>query len=363
MKFLTIAFFCFFSTTVFSQMRYQADDILNELKKLNSFHMDKYSDYTVLNPGDSHRSKTNILSKSLYFEGLMNLFKIYADDEYYQFAEDWSIYNEWELAGGSNTKNITDYYSGKVYIDLFKLAPEGARIRSIRSSCEMYINSVSQLDYIDESFFFIVAPILSKMSSLSHEKLFADRAIERLNLYKRKETFNKKMNLWGVTNSKKCINNYIRTGENEMILYGMLAIINDLDEQDTRRAPLIKDFHKATSNYRKFTNNPKLLSNENLSNIDKDELISELIWLYILSKGINSGLLKADDYIYYIDNMLNNCILSMITKDGSLRGDLIKSKGNIKLYNEFFSNEEAMSGLILTIGSEIYKSYIMYSNM
>ena len=186
MKFLTIAFFCFFSTTVFSQMRYQADDILNELKKLNSFHMDKYSDYTVLNPGDSHRSKTNILSKSLYFEGLMNLFKIYADDEYYQFAEDWSIYNEWELAGGSNTKNITDYYSGKVYIDLFKLAPEGARIRSIRSSCEMYINSVSQLDYIDESFFFIVAPILSKMSSLSHEKLFTDRVMEILNLYKRK---------------------------------------------------------------------------------------------------------------------------------------------------------------------------------
>lgn len=63
-------------------------ETLKTLTTVNEYFMKKYEDYTQPLKTDKVRP-SNIWTRGVYYEGLMELYKIYPQENYYEYAYGW----------------------------------------------------------------------------------------------------------------------------------------------------------------------------------------------------------------------------------------------------------------------------------
>ena len=64
---------------------------------------------------------SNIWTRSVYYEGLMQLYAIDKQQSYYGYTLQWGEKHHWELRGGIKTRNADNQCCGQIYIDMCKL--------------------------------------------------------------------------------------------------------------------------------------------------------------------------------------------------------------------------------------------------
>ncbi|KAI8909286.1 glycosyl hydrolase, family 88 [Powellomyces hirtus] len=122
-----------------------ATQILPKLLLANEYFMKKQP-----NPGAVYNKQpSNVWTRGVYFEGLMNLAKIASPKTSSQligYATKWGNSHRWNVAGRNKaTRNADNQVAGQTYIELYKLAPQQKhRFNVIRRNIDLNMKTTPQ---------------------------------------------------------------------------------------------------------------------------------------------------------------------------------------------------------------------------
>src|SRR5689334_5895234 len=94
---------------------------LEALTRANRYFMDKWPDIGLRIVHERSRA-SNIWTRGVYYEGLMDLYKIDPRPEYLDYATRWADFHQWNLRDGDTyTRNADNQCAGQTYLDLYLL--------------------------------------------------------------------------------------------------------------------------------------------------------------------------------------------------------------------------------------------------
>ena len=100
---------------------YKKENILKTCRKVNNYFMSKYPDPTLPTFVKKERS-SNLWTRAVYYEGLMELQKIDPNPLYINYALKWADFHKWTPRDGINTTNADNQCCGQTYFTLLNLA-------------------------------------------------------------------------------------------------------------------------------------------------------------------------------------------------------------------------------------------------
>ena len=96
---------------------YQKENILKTLRKVNNYFMNNYPDPTLPTFVNKERS-SNLWTRAVYYEGLMELQKIDPNPQYLNYSFVWADFHKWTTREGIETTNPDNQCCGQTYFDL-----------------------------------------------------------------------------------------------------------------------------------------------------------------------------------------------------------------------------------------------------
>lgn len=113
---------------------------------------------------------SNIWTRTVYYEGLLALYSVYPDTEYYNYAYQWGEYHNWGMWRGTTTRHADNYACGQIYIDMYNLCPKPEILLNVKSNLNMLVNTpqINEWWWIDA--IQMGMPGFAKMGKLTGEK-------------------------------------------------------------------------------------------------------------------------------------------------------------------------------------------------
>ncbi len=152
-------------------------EVLALLVKTNKYFMDKWPDTgkTIIT---NKERPSNIWTRAVYYEGLMDLYKLTNDKKYIDYAISWGENHNWGLAGHGVVGRHADYHAcGQTYIELYNIdKQDSVRIRDIKESIDlmMQTNKIDDWDWIDA--LQMAMPIFQQLTILTGDAAYSERA-------------------------------------------------------------------------------------------------------------------------------------------------------------------------------------------
>jgi hypothetical protein len=158
-------------------------EVLKTMVLANKYFMEKFPDVGMKLITDRERP-SNIWTRGVYFEGLMELHKIYPRHEYYQYALDWAEFHKWGMRNGNTTRNADDHCCGQTYIALYKMHPDPGKIRNIKTSIDMMVNTPQNNDWWWIDAFHMAMPVFAELGTLTGDDRYFTKMFEIYNYSK-----------------------------------------------------------------------------------------------------------------------------------------------------------------------------------
>ncbi len=121
-------------------------EVLKAMTLANQYFMHKWPD-----PGKSiitnRERPSNIWTRAVYYEGLMELYRTDKKKAYIDYAYDWGNKHHWGLRDGIRTRNADNQCCGQTYIELFLHSQDSTHIRDIKASIDLMVQSDKQDDW------------------------------------------------------------------------------------------------------------------------------------------------------------------------------------------------------------------------
>lgn len=155
------------------------EDVLNTAVKVNKYFMDKWPDTgkTIIT---NKERPSNIWTRAVYYEGLMDLYKLTGDKQYLDYAISWGESHQWGLAGHGVIGRHADYQAcGQAYIELYNIdAQDSVRIRDIKASIDLMMatDKIDDWDWIDA--LQMAMPIFEQLRILTGDTAYSERAYD-----------------------------------------------------------------------------------------------------------------------------------------------------------------------------------------
>jgi unsaturated rhamnogalacturonyl hydrolase len=122
---------------------------------------------------------SNIWTRSVYYEGLMALYKLNPDQVYLNYTLLWSDYHKWGLRDGIKTRNADDQCCGQTYVDLYILDRyKEQRIKDIKACIDSMIVSdkIDEWSRIDE--LQMAMPVFARLGFVYRDEGYFDKMNE-----------------------------------------------------------------------------------------------------------------------------------------------------------------------------------------
>jgi len=175
------------------------EQILEKLELTNSYFMKKWPDVGKEIVTDKARP-SNIWTRGVYYEGLMALYKLKPLPEYLDYAVKWGEAHKWGLRDGTRTRNADNHCCGQTYIDLYLIDPKPERIKDIKESVDLMLNSNKIDDWWWVDALQMAMPVFAKLGVIYKDNKYFERMYEMYmvakNTHGGKGLYNPKDNLW-----------------------------------------------------------------------------------------------------------------------------------------------------------------------
>ena len=126
----------------------RSENVLKTARLVNDYFMSKYPDPTqVTNVGKLRPS--NLWTRAVYYEGLMELNTIDPQPEYLNYSLTWADFHKWTPRNGIQTTDADDQCCGQTYINLLKYLKnenKSTQIINLLDNLDNQINS-NRYDY------------------------------------------------------------------------------------------------------------------------------------------------------------------------------------------------------------------------
>ena len=122
------------------------EPVLKTLERANDYFMAKWPDPGVEIPGRRVRP-ANIWTRAVYYEGMMELYRLNRDPRLLDYAVRWGEAHQWGLNRGVETRNADNHACGQIYMELYQLDPKPERLRDIKASLDRMIATGGDEDW------------------------------------------------------------------------------------------------------------------------------------------------------------------------------------------------------------------------
>lgn len=346
-------------------------ETLNTLIKVNKHYMKNNPDCTLPSFVKGKMRASNIWTRTVYYEGLLALYSIYPDTEYYAYAYQWGDFHKWGMWRGTTTRHADNYACGQVYIDMYNLCPKPEILLNVKSNLNMLVNTpqINEWWWIDA--IQMGMPGFAKMGKLTGEQKYFDKMWQMYeytrNQHGEHGMFNQKDGLWWrdqdfdppykEPNGEDC---YWSRG-NGWVYAALVRVLDEIPANEVHRQDYINDFLtmskaiKACQREDGFWN----VSLHDPNHFGGKELTGTSLFVYGMAWGIRNGLLDRDEYLPIVLKAWNAMLKDAVHPDGFLgyvQGTGKEPKdGQPVTYDSKPDFDDFGTGCFLLAGSEIYK--------
>lgn len=151
------------------------EQTLQALHLTNKYFMDKWPDVGKRIEHEVSRA-SNIWTRGVYYEGLMELYRLDPKPECLSYATRWADFHQWDLRDGKTyTRNADNQCAGQTYIDLYLLDPSPKKIEKIKAS----IDSMMRTDKIDDWYWIdaiqMAMPVFAQLGVIYKDESYWER--------------------------------------------------------------------------------------------------------------------------------------------------------------------------------------------
>lgn len=343
--------------------------VLKAMQTANAYFMQKWPD-----PGKTiitnKERPSNIWTRAVYYEGLMALYSVDKDAKYYDYATDWAQKHDWSLRDGISTRNGDNQACGQTYIDLYQLDPDPKKIKDIKASMDLMMQSGKIDDWTWIDALQMAMPVFAKLGALEKNPAYYEYMYK---MYMHTKTveggglYNEKDGLWWrdkdftppykEPNGEDC---YWSRG-NGWVVAALIRVLDVMPKDAPHRDEYIKTYQemmKALVPLQRadgFWN----VSLHDANHFGGPETSGTSLFVYGMAYGLNHGWLDKSIYQPVVYKAWN----AMVTKALHPNGFLGYMQGTGKepaagqpvTYDSMPDFEDYGLGCFLLAGSEVYK--------
>jgi len=345
------------------------DGVMNTTRKVNNFFMHKYADPTT--PTNVGRLRpSNLWTRAVYYEGLMNLYNIDANQSYIDYTDKWADFHKWMPRNGVKTTDADDQCCGQTYIDRFFQTGDSSKINSIKENIDLQIksNRVNYWTWIDA--IQMSMPIYAQLYKITKDRVYLDYCM-KMYRWSRNECggglYNNKTGFWWrdkdyvppykESDGKDC---YWSRG-NGWVYAALVRVMSQMDKKDKYYKELENDFIKMSKAFASCQRedgfwNVSLVSPNTYGG---KEVKGTALFLYGFSWGIMNNILPAKTYKKICDKSWDALSKDAVHEDGMLgyvQGTgKDPSAGQPVTYDKIPDFEDYGTGCFLLGATEYYK--------
>lgn len=290
------------------QAQLNSDSVLAICRKVNSYFMEQNADCTVESFVGGRRRPSNIWTRAVYYEGLMALYEVDANDAYMRYALDWAEFHKWGFRSGNTTRNADDICAAQTYIDLYRINPASAHLDSTLANAQMFISSDKCDDWTWVDAIQMHMPVLAKLGRTLNDVRYYEK-LWQMYAYSRNELagglFNVHDGLWwrdadfvppyAEIDGSQC---YWSRG-NGWAIVALVRTIAEIPHNQVHYKQFVADFKAMAKAIKKCqrtdgTWNVSLLCEANYGG---KELTGTALFVYAMAWGVNNGYLSKHKYM------------------------------------------------------------------
>lgn len=354
-----------------SQELMPRDEILETMTRTNAYFMEKWPDVGKRLVTDRDRA-SNIWTRAVYYEGLMELYRLDPRPAYYDYAVRWGEFHEWNLRDGETyTRNADNQCAGQTYLDLFLIDPQPGRMYYIKASIDsmMATDKIDDWDWIDA--LQMAMPVFARLGVITGDNAYFDR-MHAMYLFTRNEhgengLYNPEEGLWWRDadydppytdpNGEDC---YWSRG-NGWVLAALVRVIDLLPEGHPCMEEYLSTYRQMCEALVKVQRKDGFwnVSLHDPGNYGGPETTGTALFVYGMAWGINRGILPAKEYLPVVTKAWNAMARKAVHPDGFLGYVQSTGKdpaaGQPVTYKSVPDFEDYGLGCFLLAASEVYR--------
>ncbi|CAM3923743.1 Rhamnogalacturonyl hydrolase YesR [Pedobacter westerhofensis] len=343
--------------------------VLTAMTSANAYFMKKWPD-----PGATITTNTtrpsNIWTRAVYYEGLMALYTVQPSKAYYDYAVDWGQKHQWGLRGGISTSNGDNQACGQTYIDLYNIDKQPERIKDIKASVDLMMQSGKIDDWTWVDALQMGMPVFAKLGALYKDNAYYEYMYQMYMHTKTSEgggLYNLKDGLWWrdksfvppykEPNRKDC---YWSRG-NGWVIAALVRVLDIMPKNAPHREEYLKTYREMLTALVPLQR-PDGFWNVSLHDADHfggKETSGTALFVYGMAWGINNGFINAKVYQPVLVKAWNAMAKDALNADGSLgfvQGTGKEPKdGQPVTFTSRPDFEDYGLGCFLLAGTEVYK--------
>lgn len=366
----------------------KANEVMNILRQVNNYFMAKHSDPTL--PTNVGRIRPSSLwTRGVYYEGLMALYEIDADEQYIDYTDRWARFHQWTPRNGVKTNDADDQCCGQTYVDRYLQSGGKEKIIHIITNLNNQMSTPNTKASVKQALretnangelygwwtwidaIQMAMPLYMQIYKVTGDRRYADHAMK---MYRwTRDTlagglFNEREGLWWrdkdfvapyqTPDGKNC---YWSRG-NGWVYAALVRCMNQLSPKDQYYKELKKDFLLMSSALKACQRpedglwNPSLVS---YADFGGKEATGTSLFLYGMAWGIRKGILKEKKYKSVCDRAWEGLVRDCVHSNGFLgwvQGTgKAPSDGQPLSYTKVPDFEDYGTGCFLLGGTEYYK--------
>ncbi len=361
----------FLATTImaFGQNLPSNKQIMKVMKVTNAYFMNKWPDAGKSIFTNKERP-SNIWTRAVYYEGLIALYQLNPDKNYYDYAVQWGEKHKWGLRNGIQTRNGDDQACGQTYIDLYNIDPKPERIKDIKASMDLMMKSGKVNDWTWIDALQMAMPVFAKLAVVYKDDAYYEYMYKMYMHTKMVEgggLYNAKDGLWWrdkdfvppykEPNGKDC---YWSRG-NGWVVAALVRVLEIMPENAPHRGEYLKTYHEMIKALVPLQR-PDGFWNVSLvdpTHFGGKETSGTALFAYGMAWGVNKGILDKNVYQPIIAKAWNGMTKEAAQKTGFLgymQGTGKEPKdGQPVTFTSMPDFEDYGLGCFLLAGTEIYK--------
>jgi rhamnogalacturonyl hydrolase YesR len=347
------------------------EKILESMVLTNKYFMEKWPDVGKRIVTNTSRA-SNIWTRGVYYEGLMELYKIKPDTQYLNYALRWAEFHKWNLRDGiTYTRNADNQCAGQTYIDLYLMDPKPERIQYIKASVDSMLKTSKIDDWSWIDALQMAMPVFAQLGVIYKDNRYFERMYE-MYMYSKtmhgdKGLWNPKDKLWWrdkdfdppykEPNGEDC---YWSRG-NGWVVAALVRVMEIMPEKAPHYNEYLKTFKQMIKVLPPLQREDGFwnVSLHDPTNFGGKETTGTALFIYGMAWGINKGILNEKKYRPIITKAWNAIVNEAIHPNGFLgyvQGTGKEPKdGQPVTYESMPDFEDYGLGCFLLAGSEVYK--------
>ena len=318
-------------------------EVLSVAQRVNDYFMKKYNDPTIpTNVGKIRPS--SLWTRAVYYEGLMELYKVDAQQRYIDYTDSWADFHKWTPRNGITSCDADDQCCEQTYLDRYMMAKQEKMIVHVKENLAHQMKTGNDrkangalygwwtwIDAIQ-----MAMPVYSKMYRITCEQKYIDHAM-RMYTWSRDTLagglFNTQEGLWWrdadyvPPYKEKDGNNCYWSRGSGWVYAALVKVLEDLEAMPKLSKQSKKYYKSLKKDFILMSNgllncqredgfwNPSLMSEANYGG---KELTGTALFLYGMSWGMNHGILKNKQYKPACDRAWKAMVKDAVHPDGFL---------------------------------------------